>query len=275
MNFDFYTLIWLFLIYAFLGWCAEVVFVALDTKSFDNRGFLRGPVCPIYGVGVTGIALLLSPLAHTWLTLFVVSVILTTLLELIAGIILKKLFHHEWWNYSQFRFNFHGYICLRFSLLWGVGCLFVVKLLHPLVMLFILWLPHKLGIVLQCIFGAIFLLDLIVTLLSIRSYPKRLKALDEIELRLRQLSDEMGVSLFDGVSLVMTRLNRKAWAPDEQAKALEAEQLLKKREPLLKKPNHVHAHLLRAFPFLHEDKYKEAVAELKRYLLHGKSSGNS
>ena len=131
MDYSIYTLASLFLIYSFLGWCAEVIFVVLDTHSFDNRGFLRGPVCPIYGFGIILVVSCLNPLAGTWIRLFFASVALTTALELVVGIFLKKVFHHEWWNYDEFRFNLGGYICLRFSLLWGLGCLFVVKLLHP------------------------------------------------------------------------------------------------------------------------------------------------
>ena len=164
MGFNFYVLSWMFLIYSFLGWCAEVVFVALDTKQFDNRGFLRGPVCPIYGVGITLILFCLKPFTENWIVLFIISVIFTTVLELVVGIFLKKCFHHEWWNYSQFRFNFRGYICLRFSLLWGVGCLFVVKLLHPAVAFFIHNCPRNIGLPLIWLFSVIFIIYVVVTL---------------------------------------------------------------------------------------------------------------
>lgn len=274
MEFSFYTFAWTFLIYSFLGWCTEVVFVALDTKQFDNRGFLRGPVCPIYGVGISLIVTCLAPFSGTWIPLFVVSVLLTSALELITGVMLKKVFHHEWWNYSQFRFNFHGYICLRFSLLWGLGCLFVVKFLHPAVCFFIQYCPRNLGIPLLCLFALIFAADMVVTLFSVRSYPKRLEALNEVESRLSQLSDELGISLFGSVSTIMGVLDRKNWAPEKQAKAAEAEHLLKRREPLLKKPNHVHKRILNAFAFLYEEQYKNAVAVLKEYLLRGNKNSD-
>ncbi len=272
MGFDVYVLSWMFLIYSFLGWCIEVVFVALDTKQFDNRGFLRGPVCPIYGVGITLILLCLHPFAETWIILFIVSVILTTLLELVVGILLKKCFHHEWWNYSQFRFNFRGYICLRFSLLWGVGCLCVLKLLEPAIAFFIHNCPRNLGIPLLCLFSVIFIIDVVVTLLSIHSYPKRLKALNDIESRLHQLSEELGISLYGSISSVMCVLDKKNWAPDKQAKAHEAEVLVKKREPLLRKRNHVHRRMLKTFSFLYEDRYRSAIVALKRYLMRNRFS---
>ena len=115
----------------------------------------------------------------------------------------------------------------------------------------------------------IFAADVIVTLLSVRSYPQRLRALSEIEGRLSQLSDELGISLFGSVSSIMSVLDKKNWAPEKQVKAQEAESLLKRREPLLKDRNHVHKRILSAFSFLHEEKYKTAVHTLKHYLLRG------
>lgn len=54
MHYNVYQLLMLFLIYSFLGWCVEVSFVAVTTGRVVNRGFLNGPVCPIYGVGMLG-----------------------------------------------------------------------------------------------------------------------------------------------------------------------------------------------------------------------------
>ncbi len=267
MDYSIYTLASLFLIYSFLGWCAEVIFVVLDTHAFDNRGFLRGPVCPIYGFGIILVVSCLNPLAGTWIRLFFASVALTTALELVVGIFLKKVFHHEWWNYDEFRFNLGGYICLRFSLLWGLGCLFVVKLLHPLVYTAVTITPKNFGRPLLWFFGTVFMIDLIVTICSFFSYTRRLKALQAIEERLHQLSDELGISLCGSVTAVMSVIDRQHWDPDQEQQAQEARKLLMERIPLLIKKNHVHQHILRAFSFLHKEKYKAAIADLKRYLL--------
>ena len=213
MDYSIYTLASLFLIYSFLGWCAEVIFVVLDTHAFDNRGFLRGPVCPIYG------------------------------------------------------FNLGGYICLRFSLLWGLGCLFVVKLLHPLVYTVITITPKNFGRPLLWFFGTVFMVDLIVTICSFFSYTRRLKALQAIEERLHELSDELGISLCGSVTTVMSVIDRQHWDPDQEQQAQEARKLLTERIPLLVKKNHVHQRILRTFSFLHKEKYKAAIADLKRYLL--------
>lgn len=98
---DFYTLCWVFLIYGFLGWCCEVIFAGVNQGKFVNRGFLNGPICPIYGCGMLLVLLILWPLRHRLLLLFIGSVALCTLLEYIVGFLLEKLFHQKWWDYSN------------------------------------------------------------------------------------------------------------------------------------------------------------------------------
>lgn len=117
MTFTLYQMYWIFVIYAFVGWCCEVAFAAVKSGTFVNRGFLTGPVCPIYGFGMLIVALLLTPLANSWLLLFVGAVVLTSLLELVTGFVLERFFHQKWWDYSAFRGNIGGYICPQFSLL--------------------------------------------------------------------------------------------------------------------------------------------------------------
>ena len=110
-----YEIIWIFLIYAFLGWCTEVAYAALDIGKFVNRGFLNGPCCPVYGFGVLIVVGILTPLKDNLLILFTGSVLLTTVLEYITGWILEKAFHNKWWDCFRNIFinilaDFIGYI---------------------------------------------------------------------------------------------------------------------------------------------------------------------
>ena len=114
-----YLFLWIFFIYSFLGWCTEVSYAALVTGKFVNRGFLNGPVCPVYGFGVVIVLSILVPLKGNLLVLFIGSVVLTSLLEWLTGFLLEKIFHQRWWDYSDQPFNIGGYICLRFSIAWG------------------------------------------------------------------------------------------------------------------------------------------------------------
>lgn len=115
------------------------------SRAFVNRGFLNGPWCHVYGFGVVIVLAFLEPLKSNLLLLFLSSVVLTSALEWATGFVLEKIFHQRWWDYSDQPFNLNGYICLRFSIAWGLACLFVVKLLHPSVLLVIRLVPRGLG----------------------------------------------------------------------------------------------------------------------------------
>ena len=93
------VLLLMFAVYSVLGWVTEVVFFALKTGEFVNRGFLNGPVCPLYGFGVVGVVILMSPVQDNTVLLFLGSMVFCTLIEFITGLVLKYLFHDTWWDY--------------------------------------------------------------------------------------------------------------------------------------------------------------------------------
>ena len=227
---SFYLFLWIFFIYSFLGWCLEVCFFALNTGKFVNRGFLNGPVCPIYGFGVVIVVLCLTPLMENTLLLFLGSVLLTSLLELGVGFALEKLFHQRWWDYTNEPFNLGGYICLRFSIAWGLIGLFVVDLLHPTVMLLVRLLPHTLGVVLLACFGAVIAVDLAATGSAIARLNRQLKQIDALAGRIRELSDELGENLADKVLEAAEK--GTAWKEelDEQTKQLRVDAAERKEE---------------------------------------------
>lgn len=194
-----YHILWIFFIYAFLGWCTEVSYAATKTGKFVNRGFLNGPWCPIYGFGVVIVLSFLEPLKNNLPLLFLGSVVLTSALEWLTGFLLEKLFAQRWWDYSDEPFNLGGYICLRFSLAWGFACVFVVKLLHPTVLLFIRLIPHLAGVVLLAVLGAVMAVDLAATVSTIAKLNRRLALIDELAGRIRSASNDFGEDLAERV----------------------------------------------------------------------------
>lgn len=194
-----YEFLCIFFVYAFFGWCTEVCYAALVTGKFVNRGFLNGPVCPIYGIGVALILLCLEPLREHLFALFLAAVVLTSLLELICGFVLEKLFHQRWWDYSEEPFNLGGYICLRFSIAWGLACLFVVELLHPTIAWVIGLLPQGVGWALLGVFTAGMAVDLAATVSTITRLNHKLEHIDQLAGRIREASDELGENLADRV----------------------------------------------------------------------------
>lgn len=194
-----YPLLWLFFIYAFLGWCTEVSYAALKSGRFVNRGFLNGPVCPVYGCGAVIVLWVLEPLRGNLLLLFLGSVALTSLLEWLTGFVLERLLHQRWWDYSQEPFNLNGYICLRFSIAWGLACLFVVKLVHPSVLWCIRTIPHPVGVGLLILFSVTMAVDLAATVRTIARINRQLSQLDELAAGIKEMSNELGENLADRV----------------------------------------------------------------------------
>ena len=214
-----YQLLWIFFLYAFLGWCTEVSYAALRTGKFVNRGFLNGPVCPIYGCGVVVVLAWLEPLKGNFVLLFLGSVVLTSALEWATGFVLEKLFRQRWWDYSDKPFNLGGYICLEFSIMWGFACLFVVDILHPSIEFFIRLIPHTLGWVLLGLFSAAMAVDLAATVRTIAKLNRQLDQIDQLARRLKTASNEFGENLADRV---LEAAERSAdWKEDWEAAAEE------------------------------------------------------
>ena len=233
-----YQLLWIFFLYAFLGWCTEVSYAALRTGKFVNRGFLNGPVCPIYGCGVVVVLAGLEPLKGNFVLLFLGSVVLTSALEWATGFVLEKLFRQRWWDYSDKPFNLGGYICLEFSVMWGFACLFVVDILHPSIEFFIRLIPHTLGWVLLGLFSAAMAVDLAATVRTIAKINRQLDQIDQLARRLRTASNEFGGNLADRV---LEAAEKSAdWKEDWESAAEEwsqrraefQEQLAQKREQM-------------------------------------------
>ena len=162
-GFSLYHVLAFFLIYSCIGWCLEVIFAAATTGQLVNRGFLNGPVCPIYGFGMVIVLFALTPLQGSVLLLYIGGVILPSALELVGGWALYKLYHTRWWDYSDFPFNIGGYICLEFCLLWGVGTLVVMRIVHPVVAGLVDMIPPFVGFVVMCVLYAVYAADVVVT----------------------------------------------------------------------------------------------------------------
>lgn len=190
-HFTLYELLAYFLIYSFLGWCVEVVYAAITYGKIINRGFLNGPVCPIYGFGMLAVLFLLTPLQHNLLLLFLGGMLLPSVLELAAGWVLYNLYHTRWWDYSQRRFNLGGFICLQFALLWGLGTIFMLRVVHPPVALLVRVVPRSLGIGIMVISYLAYAADVVVTGFTAAGLARDLDTLERVTDGLLAISDAM------------------------------------------------------------------------------------
>lgn len=152
-----------FIIYSFIGWLMEVVLKSKDEHKFVNRGFLIGPICPIYGFGVLLIILLVGNSKNDLLAVFLKSILVCSVLEYFTSYFMEKLFHARWWDYSKNKYNINGRICLETMLPFGILSTIVIYVVHPLVIKFVSLFSNTLLIILTILFGILFIVDNIVS----------------------------------------------------------------------------------------------------------------
>lgn len=142
---DLYHIINWFWIYCFIGWIWESSYVSIKNHKLVNRGFVTGPVLTLYGSGAVIIYLLLQPFSSNVLVLYFGGTLLATTLEYITGVLMEWLFHANWWDYSNQRFQFQGKICLSSSIAWGFLTLAIFYIFHPLVSFLVSLYPRAVG----------------------------------------------------------------------------------------------------------------------------------
>ncbi len=268
-----------FFIYAVLGWCVEVAFAAVNTRQLVNRGFLNGPACPIYGFGMVGLLAVLGPWQNNVAAVFVVAAVLATLVELVAGYALYKLFHTRWWDYTKFRGNLGGFICPRFSLLWGLGGVLVIRLVHPPVAAAVQAIPPLALAVTDGVLAVGFAVDVGISFAQAAGLERRLKRLKDFSAALRLLSDAMTDKIGTGAMTVDTLLDEQklqlmlaAMEGRENTAALR-QQLLEMAdraravraevERLARQEHFGEGRLLRAFPHMQAPRYDEVLTRLR------------
>ena len=264
-----YDVAWIFLIYGFVGWCCEVAFAAIVHGRFVNRGFLNGPICPIYGVGALAVVLLLSPLRGHLVLLFLASGLVATVIELVTGWALEKLFHTKWWDYSNYKFNYKGYICPQFSLLWGAACTVIVRWVNPGVLVLVNQMPRTVGWALACVFFTVLAVDLAVTAAGVLRLRARMDELRYVESMLQDISEVIGEGLSDGVLLARETLTiEKAGQLKDKMllKALEKrDELEAMRQELMGRVPAIHRRIFQAFPSLQDGSYRHIIETIREH----------
>lgn len=164
-NFLYYFI--LFIMYSFLGWIVDVTDVLINTKKLVNRGFLIGPICPIYGVGLLLITLLLNDYTDRPLVLFILTIFICMTLEYFTSYVMEKLFNARWWDYSDKKYNLNGRICLETTIPFGLGGLLVMYVINPLFTKILSLFNHNILIIIGTSLLTIFVIDVIVSFKAI------------------------------------------------------------------------------------------------------------
>ena len=237
-----------FFIYAVIGWILEVSFHVISQGKFINRGFLNGPYCPIYGFGALAVVLILGDLGNSnKLYIFFTSALVASLLELITGFILEKIFHKRWWDYRSNKFNLGGYICAEFSLIWGAVCYILYEAIHPMIRDAVTFLPVKAIGLINTIMGLIFVIDLIATIITLMGLSEKFKLIEDQSKDIRKISDEIGQKVADRTFVALDRkkeLENSKIGKEFDQKSAEFKQIFDKFGE---------KRILRAYPNLLED----------------------
>lgn len=130
---DIYHLVTAFVIYSILGWLVESIYMSICNKKITNRGFAKGPFCPIYGFGAVIGNLVLTPFRHHRLALYFAGAISATFFEFLVGMMMIRLLGELWWDYNEKPFNYKGIVCLESTIAWGFYAIGVVCYLNDFV----------------------------------------------------------------------------------------------------------------------------------------------
>ena len=212
----------LFLLYSFLGWCAETVYCSLGQRRLcEKRGFLNGLLCPIYGHGALLVLYALrGGFQNPFLTFFF-GMMLTSALEYVTSYLMERLFHMRWWDYSHYRFQLNGRVCLLNSVLFGLACVFLCHFAHPRAMVLIGALIRRGSAVpLAALGSVVYVVDIVLSVrgaLRIGDRLAKLHALqDELQHRLEELKAEQ-------LQAMTERLDRLEEAVEDRVEAHEAQ----------------------------------------------------
>lgn len=194
-----YELLWLFLIYSFLGWIMETVTAAVKQKTFVNRGLINAPFCVLYGFAAVIITVFSGELRGFWF--FADAIILSTLLEWMAGHLIERMFHERWWDYSEKRWNFDGYICLQVSLLWGILAVIMREWGNPLFLYIFRMMPEMAGILIVSVFAVLLAVDMVSTLIIMNGRSKRMQQWEAVDEWLSGISSGLGRRIYSQVDM--------------------------------------------------------------------------
>ncbi len=197
MIYNTYELIWLFLIYSFLGWMLETILAATEQRRFVNRGLINGPLCTIYGVPIVILTIFGQELPLFWL--FLGAMIVATVTEWISGHMIERFYHERWWDYSNIKWNLDGYICLPASLVWGVLGTISMRWGNGLLIRLYGFLPEGIGHLLVWILAGMLVLDVTATIFALSGIGRSTQKWEAVDSWFTSISLRIGQWLYGHV----------------------------------------------------------------------------
>lgn len=257
----------LFMVYSLLGWCGEMIYCSAGQRKLcEKRGFLNGPICPIYGHGALVVLLCLDGGCENPLLTFLLGAILTSLVEYVTSYAMEKLFHMRWWDYSRYKFHINGRICLLNSTLFGLASVFLCHFANPPIAS---WLTSLLSsgvaVPLALILLAVYLADIVLSVRSAIQLGDRLAKLHAIQ---GELSEKLEAMKAEARQTVHSKLEPLTGHGEELAARLETAraEAQQKLHNLYNRQDFFERRLLRSFPTMRSVHYPEAMKKWKEYI---------
>lgn len=191
MNIEIFNLLTYFVIYSIAGWILESTVRSVIEKKIINTGFLRGPFCPIYGIGCIIILLFLERFKENTFILFLICLVVLSTWEYFVGFILEKIFHTKYWDYSKQRFNIKGRVCLTNSICWGILGVLFIRYIHPFIQSKVMLInPKVLNLIIYTII-ILFIIDTITSIIKTKNIKTTLEKVNLLNTQIKERLEEI------------------------------------------------------------------------------------
>jgi uncharacterized membrane protein len=244
-----------------LGWICETVYCAIIDKQYVNRGFLKGPFCPIYGVGALVVIVILTTISNNTVSLFLTAMIFASTLEYITGFLLESIFKLKWWDYSNYKFNIKGRVCLLNSILFGVLSILTIKVINPIITEMVKDITLNM-IIWICSISIIYLvIDTAITVYKVLQLDDKLKEMYVLVEEIKAKSESYKLILQQNLSRfdqLREQENEKITHAKEQISKLKV-----KLESIILRSKSVNKRIIKAFPNIKSLKYQYSLDKLK------------
>lgn len=250
----------LLMTYSVLGWCGEMVYCSIGQRKLcEKRGFLNGPVCPIYGHGALVVLLCLDGGCRNPVFTFFLGAVLTSIVEYITSFAMEKLFHMRWWDYSRYKFHINGRVCLLNSTLFGLASVFLCHFANPPIAAWLSGLfTAGIAVPLAMVLTGLYLADIVLSVRSAIQIGDHLAKLHAIHDELAQKLEELKQEPQQALEAQRHRLEAAVAAARQAAE--------QKRHELYARQDFFERRLLHSFPTMRSVRHPEAMKKLKEYL---------
>jgi uncharacterized membrane protein len=279
----------LLLLYSFLGWCGEMVYCSLGQKKLcEKRGFLNGPICPIYGHGALLVLVVLKGGCESPVATFFLGAILTSAVEYFTSWAMEVLFHMRWWDYSRYKFNLNGRVCLLNSTLFGLASVLLCHVIHPALARSVQAVfARGVGVPVTVVLSIIYVADIVLSVRSAIQIRVRLEKLhaiyQELSEKLEQAKQEREEELEAQrakleLAIEEQKTQREAVREERREKLEErseeftrrleaiSQEAQQKARALYEKQDFLERRLMRSYPGLRSKRHGEALKRLREYM---------